>query len=96
MSNIYLKVTIEKNCRTQNFYFLSLKGSSPGQFLGSSNWFFKLHVTTREVWSKTVCSFFIILIQKGVFFKVESILFVEKNNINVNKYEPESKLKNYI
>ena len=46
--------------------------------------------------SKTVCSFFIILIQKGVFFKVESILFVEKNNINVNKYEPESKLKNYI
>ena len=37
MSNIYLKVTIEKNWRSQNFDFQSLKNSSPGQFLGSSN-----------------------------------------------------------
>ena len=33
MSNIYLKVTIEKNWRSQNFNFLSLKNLSPGQFL---------------------------------------------------------------
>ena len=33
MSNIYWKVTIEKNWRSQNFDFLSLKNSSPGQFL---------------------------------------------------------------
>ena len=32
MSNIYLKVTIEKN-----FDFLSLKNLSPGQFLASSS-----------------------------------------------------------
>ena len=32
MSNIYLKVTIEKNWLSQNFDFLSLKNSSPGQF----------------------------------------------------------------
>ena len=32
MSNIYLKVTIEKNSRSQNFDFLSLD-----QFLESSN-----------------------------------------------------------
>ena len=32
MSNIYLKVTVEKN-----FDFLSLKNLSLGQFLGSSN-----------------------------------------------------------
>ena len=32
MSNIYLKVTIEKN-----FGFLSLKNLSPGQFLASSS-----------------------------------------------------------
>ena len=37
MSNIHLKVTIEKKRRTQNFDFISLKSSSPGQFLGSSN-----------------------------------------------------------
>ena len=36
MFNIHLKVIIEKKWRTQNFYFLSLKSSSPGQFLGSS------------------------------------------------------------
>ena len=35
--NIYLNVTIEKNWRSQNFDFLSLKNLSPGQFLGSSN-----------------------------------------------------------
>ena len=37
MSNIYLKVTIEKKCRAQYFDFLSLESSSPGEFLGSSN-----------------------------------------------------------
>ena len=37
MPNIYLKVIIEKNWRSQNFNFLSLKNLSPGQFLGSSN-----------------------------------------------------------
>ena len=37
MSNIYLKVTIEKNWRSQNFDFLSLKNLSPGHFLENSN-----------------------------------------------------------
>ena len=36
MSNISLKVTAEKNRRSQNFDFLILKNSSPGQFLASS------------------------------------------------------------
>ena len=35
MPNIYLKVAIEKNWRSQNFNFLCLKNSSPGQFLGA-------------------------------------------------------------
>ena len=30
MSNIYLKVTIDKNWRSQNFDFLSLKNLPPG------------------------------------------------------------------
>ena len=37
MSNIYLKVTIEKKWRTQNFDFECLKSSFSGQSLGSSN-----------------------------------------------------------
>ena len=37
MSNIYLKVTTGKNRHSQNFNFLSLKNSSPGQFMWSSN-----------------------------------------------------------
>ena len=35
-SNIYLKVIIKENWRSQNFNFLSLKTLSPGQSLGSS------------------------------------------------------------
>ena len=37
MSNIYLKVTIGKNRRSQNFNFLSLKNLPPSQFMWSSN-----------------------------------------------------------
>ena len=37
MSNIYLKVTIEKNWYSQSFDILSLKSSSSGQLLASSN-----------------------------------------------------------
>ena len=37
MSNIYLKVTVEKKWPSQNFDLQSLKNSSPGQFLRSSN-----------------------------------------------------------
>ena len=51
MSNIYLKVTIGKNWRSQNFDFLSLKNLSPGQFFGSFNshrhyWILRLFVAT--------------------------------------------------
>ena len=47
---IYLKDTIEKNWCSQNFDFLSLKNSSPGQLLGSFNshiyhWFLNLVAT---------------------------------------------------
>ena len=37
MSNIYLKVTTEKNSRSENIDSLVLKNSSPGQFFRSSN-----------------------------------------------------------
>ena len=35
MSNIYLKITIEKNWRSQNFDFLSLKNLAPSSFWGA-------------------------------------------------------------
>ena len=51
MSNIYLKVTIEKNWRSEDFNFVSLKDLSPDQSLGCSNlhrydWVFKVLVRT--------------------------------------------------
>ena len=53
MPNIFLKVTIEKDWRSQNFDFISLKNMSQGQFLGSSNsrryhWILKLLVATKQ------------------------------------------------
>ena len=36
MPNIYLKVAIEKKWRSQNFYILSLKNLSQGQFFERS------------------------------------------------------------
>ena len=51
MSNISLKIPIEKNWHSQNCDFLSLKNLSLGQFLGSSSscgyhWALKLLVAT--------------------------------------------------
>ena len=64
MSNIYLKVTIEKSWQSQHFDFLSLKNLLLGQFLGSSNsrryktscWNLKISTLGGElcsVWSST-------------------------------------------
>ena len=73
MSNIYLKVTIEKKWSTQNFNSLSLKSSSPGQFLGAptqadiiefSSVLLQSKNQTPE--SKTACGFSIIFILKGI------------------------------
>ena len=59
MSNIYLKVTIERNWRSQKFDFLRLINLSSGQFSGSFNsriyhWILKLLVPTEisEVWEQ--------------------------------------------
>ena len=69
ISNIYLKITIEKKRRTQNFDSLSLKSSSSGQFLGRPNshryhWILKILVATSGC--KTVSGFSIILTWKGI------------------------------
>ena len=73
MTNIYVKVTIEKNWHYQNFYFVSLKDLSPGQFCGTP-----IHVNiikfqnsllrlkNQRSGNKAVCGFSIILILKGI------------------------------
>ena len=72
MSDIYLKATIEKNWRSQNFDFLSLKNLSPvfgklqlTQILPEfSNLLFQLK--NQRSGSKTVCSFYILLVLKRI------------------------------
>ena len=57
MSNIYWKATIEKNLRSHNFDFSSLKYLSPGQFLGYHR-ILKLkkkQLKNHRSGSKTVC-----------------------------------------
>ena len=73
MSNIYLKVTIEKNWRSQNFDFPSFENLSPGQLLGSSYsrtyyWILKIFLQLKNQRSgrKIVCCFSIILIFEGI------------------------------
>ena len=100
MSNIYLKVTIEKNWHSENFDFLSLKSSSPVQFLRSSNsrryhWIFKLLVAIKksEVWEQNcVRLFFYFDFERNyVVLKSKSPCFL------LNKYiETESKKENLV
>ena len=74
MSNIYLKVTIEKKWRTQIFNFVSLKGSSPALFLGEAPTHadiieilnFLLQLTSSGLWAKVFGGFFIIFILKEI------------------------------
>ena len=66
MSNIYLKVTIDENCRSQNFNFLRLKN-----FLGTHVDIielqkFLLQLKNQRTGSKTVCDFSITLVLKGI------------------------------
>ena len=81
MSNIYLKVTIEKNLCSQNFDFLISKNFKN----------FLLQLKNQRSGSKTVCVFSIILIFKGImsFLKSKSPYILLDKNIKFNKNETE-------
>ena len=83
MSNIYLKVTIEKNWRSQNFDFLSLRNLSPVQFLLHIFEFLNFLLQLRNLRSgnKTVCGFSIILILK----KFQSLQFAHWQKLLLDK-----------
>ena len=84
MWNIYLKVTIEKKWRTQNFLsFLSLKSLSPCQFLGSSS-------SCSYHWI-----FYNIYFERNYdVLKSKNLCFLLNKNINFNKNETKSEMEN--
>ena len=102
MSNIYLKVTVEKKWRSQNFDFLSLKILSLGQFLGYPTLadiiefsIFLFQLKNQKSESKIVCGFSITYFGKNYgVLKLESPCFLLSKNINFNKNETKSKMEN--
>ena len=98
MSNIYLKVTIEKRWCIKNFDFLSLKRAPVGQFLGNSNslrycWLLKLLVETEksEIWKRNcVWLFYYFYFERNYdVLKSKSPCFLLNKNISFNKNETE-------
>ena len=104
MSNINLKGFIEKKWRTQNFDFIGLESSFPGQFLGSSNsrryhWIFKLLATQEpKVWGQnSVWLFYYFYFERNYeVLKSKSPCFLLNKNINFNKNKTELKMENPI
>ena len=102
MSNIYLKFTIEKKWRAQNFDFISLKSLSPGQFLWSFkshryHWIFKLffsNLTIRGLEAKSYVACLLFLFWKELWRFLELMLFVKQKYINFNKNETDL-MENY-
>ena len=102
LSNIFLKVTIEKNWRSQNFDFLSLRNLSPGHFLGSSNprryhWTSKLLFATEksEVWEWNCCLFNYFNFKRNYdILKTKSPCILLNKNMNFNKNGRDSKMEN--
>ena len=102
LSNIFLKVTIEKNWRSQNFDFLSLRNLSPGHFLGSSNprryhWTSKLLFATEksEVCEWNCWLFYYFNFKRNYdILKTKSPCILLNKNMNFNKNGRDSKMEN--
>ena len=94
LSNIYLKVTMEKNWHSQMFNFLNLKNLSPGQFLGSFNspryhWILKL-LEIKFVWL-----FYYFNFERNYdILTAKSPCILLSKNTNFNKNETELKTEN--
>ena len=101
MLYIYLKVTNEKNWRSQNFDFPSLKNSSSNQFLRSSrrhHWILKLpfcNLKIRSLGAKACVAFLLFWFWKELLhikFR-DSMLFVEKKNKHGMELKNKKKLR---
>ena len=105
MSNIYLKIIIEKKWGTRNFDFLSLKVRLQVSFWGTptdtditefTN--FLLQLKNQRPGSKTVCGFsnffFFFHFERNYYvLKRKSPWFLLSKNISFNKNETELKIK---
>ena len=86
MSNTYLKIPNEKNFRSENFDFLSLKNLSAGHFLWNPN-------SRRYHWNLLFCYFNCERNYEYDVLKVkESLVFVEQK-YKLNKNETDSKME---
>ena len=99
--NIHLKVTIDKNWRSQNFDFLSLKNLSPGEFLRSYKscryWTLKLLATLKsDDWEENLMWIFCYFNFERNYdiLKSNSPCILLNKNINFNGNETESKMEN--
>ena len=92
MSNIYLKVNIEKNWCSQNFDFLNLKNLSPGHFSGAQLTQISLNFQTFcsnlkiiGLRAKTCVAFQLFQVWMELWrFKVKSPCILLKKNIMEN------------
>ena len=86
MSNICLKVTIEKKWDSQNFDFISSK-----VLLQVSFWRAPTHADINQF-----SIFFFVSISQGIitFYSQRVYAFMLNKNINFNKNETESKMEN--
>ena len=103
MSNIYLKVTIEeKNWRSQNFDFLSLKNLSSCQFWGAPThadiieFYTFLLQFKNQVWEQNHLWFFYYYLFERNYdaLKSKRLCILLNKNINFNQNETESKMEN--
>ena len=96
MSNIHLKVTVEKNWRAQNLDFLRFKNFPQLQLTQMSLKFKNSCWKIQRSGSKSVCGFCIIFILKGIdVLKSKSSCFLLNININSNKNKTELKKGTY-
>ena len=87
MSNIYVKITIEKKWRTHDFHFLSLKSSSPQT--SCSN--LKIRGLAAKLW---VDFLFFHFERNYDVSKSKGPWFLLNKNMNFNKNQKESKMNN--
>ena len=98
MSNIYLKVIIQKNWRFQNFDFLSLKNLPTRSIFGElqlTQISYNFQTSCYKLKIKKLCVAFLFNFERNYdALKLKSPCILLNKNINVNKNEAGSKMGN--
>ena len=95
MSNIYLKVTFAKNCRSRNFDFLIFKKVVSRSVLRSSN--SRRQISVRPWAQNCVWLFYYFDYERNYeALKLKSPCILLNKNINFDKNETKSRMENPI